>query len=407
MILTYRYKLGPSKAQYALLDGLCEMQRQLYNAALQERVEAWRKSGKSITKLDQFKSLTEIRSFDKSYASVPVSMSRWAIARVDDAFKGFFSRVKRGENPGFPRFKGSARWRSFGFVEWDGIRLIGGRLLSKPFNNGLKVRMHRPIPEGSEIKACTFTKSERHWFVALQVDVPVADTHVLPGTAVGLDVGIEHLVTTSEGEHIPNIFPRSRRAREMRIAQRALSRCRRGSKRRRKVRSHLARVQRGIANARNTYLHEVSAKLAARYALIAVERLKVKNMTGSARGTVADPGKNIRQKSGLNRALLDAAPAKLISYIDYKAERAGGSMEKHEAAFSSQDCSSCDERVPKVLSERWHRCSCGASLHRDHNAAQNILKRAMSAHGRARPAGDVNVGHRPVRRLGNADAKAA
>lgn len=407
MILTYRYKLAPSKAQYGLLDRLCGLQRQLYNAALQERCDAWRLNKLSITKLDQFKSLTQIRSFDESYASIPVSMSRWSIARVDDAFKGFFSRVKRGEKPGFPRFKGKGRWRSFGFVEWDGIRLVGDRLLSKPFGNGIKVRMHRQIPEGADIKACTFTMVDRHWFVTLQIDVPVAEVHQCPDTAVGLDVGVGHLVTTSDGEHIPNYRPRSRREQELRIAQRALARCRRGSKRRRKVRAHLARVQRRIASARNTYLHVVSAKLAGRYALIAVEKLKVRNMTGSARGTADNPGTNVRQKAGLNRALLDAAPAKLISFVDYKAERAGGAMEKYNAAFSSQDCSSCDERVPKALSERWHECSCGTVLHRDHNAAKNMLKRAMSAHGRARPPGGDNVGRQPVRRLGNMDAAAA
>ena len=111
MLLTYRYKLDLKKAQHALLDRLCEQQRLLYNAALQERIEAWRKARKSISKIDQNKSLTQIRSFDEVYASVPVSMSRWSIARVDDAFNGFFGRVKRGDKPGFPRFKAKSRFR--------------------------------------------------------------------------------------------------------------------------------------------------------------------------------------------------------------------------------------------------------------------------------------------------------
>jgi putative transposase len=385
MILTYRFKLEPTRAQYAVLDRLCEQQRQLYNAALQERCEAWKKNGLSITKLDQFKSLTQIRSFDESYALIPVAMSRWSIARVDDAFKGFFSRVKRGDKPGFPRFKGRSRWRSFGFAEWSGIRLKYGKLLFAGLTGGLKVRLHRQIPDGSSIKSCTFSKTGRHWFIAMQVDVPVAGDHANPDSAVGLDVGIEHLVTTSDGLHIPNHRPRSRRERELRVAQRALARCRRGSKRRAKVREKLARIQRRIANARSTYLHQVSAKLARDYAFIAVEKLNVKKMTGSARGTTDEPGTNVRQKAGLNRALLDAAPATLISYTSYKAERAGGEMVKENAAFSSQDCSSCDERVPKDLEERWHHCKCGLVLHRDHNAAINILQRASTAHGRARP----------------------
>jgi putative transposase len=407
MILTYRYKLSPTKAQYAALDRLCELQRQLYNAALQERCEAWRKNGISVTKLDQFKSLTQIRSFDESYASVPVAMSRWSIARVDDAFKGFFSRVRSGDKPGFPRFKGRSRWRSFGFAEWNGIRLKDGKLLFTGLGGGLKVRLHRPISDGASIKSCVFSKTGRHWYIAMQVEVPVAEAHAKPESVVGIDVGVEHLVTTSDGIHIPNHRPRSRRERELRIAQRALARCRRGSKRRAKVREKLARIQRRITNARSSYLHQVSAKLARDYAFIAVEKLNVRNMTGSARGTAEEPGTNVRQKAGLNRALLDAAPAKLISYTSYKAERAGGEMVKHSAAFSSQDCSSCDERVPKPLSERTHRCSCGLVLHRDHNAAINILNRALKAHGRARPPGGDNVGHRPVRRLGNMVAEAA
>jgi len=407
MILTYRFKLAPTKAQYAAFERLRELQRQLYNACLQERCDAWSKNGISITKLDQNKSLTQIRSFDQAYASVPVAMSRWSIARVDDAFKGFFSRVKRGDKPGFPRFKGRSRWRSFGFAEWSGIRLKDGKLVFAGLVGGLKIRLHRPIPEGAAIKSCTFSQQGRHWFVAMQVDVPAAETHAFPESAVGLDVGVEHLVTTSDGLHIPNHRPRSRRERELRLAQRALARCRRGSKRRRKVRERLALLQRRIANARSTYLHQVSAKLTREHAFIAVEKLKVRNMTGSARGTADEPGTNVRQKAGLNRALLDVAPAMLVSFISYKAERAGGMMVKADAAYTSQDCSSCGERVVKPLSERMHRCGCGTVLHRDHNAAVNILNRALEAHGRARPPGDGNVGHQPVRRLGNMAAVAA
>jgi putative transposase len=407
MILTYRFKLAPTKAQYASLERLCEMQRHLYNAALQERSDAWRKNGVSVTKLDQFKSLTQIRSFDETYAAVPVTMSRWSISRVDDAFKGFFSRVKRGDKPGFPRFKGRSRWRSFGFAEWSGIRLKDGKLLFSGLVGGLKARLHRPIPGGASIKSCTFSKMGRHWFIAMQVDVPVVESHVNPDSVVGIDVGVEHLATTSDGIHFANHRPRSRREKAIRIAQRALARCRRGSKRRAKVRERLARIQRRIANARSTCLHQVSEKLARTYAFIAVEKLNVKNMTGSARGTADDPGTNVHQKAGLNRALLDAAPAMLISYTSYKAERAGGMLVKENAAHTSQDCSGCDERVPKALSERTHRCKCGLVLDRDHNAAINILQRALKAHGRARPPGDANVGHQPVRRLGNMVAEAA
>lgn len=407
MLLTYRYKVLPTKAQHGLLDLVAEQQRQLYNAGLQERIEAWKKAGLSITKLDQFKSLTQVRSFDETYAALPVAMSRWALARVDDAFKGFFSRVRRGEKPGFPRFRSFHRWRSFGFSEFSGIRLKKGRLLFAPFKSGLRIKMHRPIPDGADIKSCTFTKQGRHWFVNLAVDVPAAADHAHPETAVGLDIGIEHLVTTSDGRHVENARPRSRRERDLRLAQRALARCRRGSKRRRKVRERLALLQRRVANVRSTHLHQVSADIATRYAFIAVEKLKVRNMTRSARGSADEPGTNVRQKAGLNRAMLDASPSRLIDMFVYKAERAGGQVVKIDPRNTSQDCSGCGARVPKPLSERFHRCGCGTELQRDHNAALNTLNRALEVHGRARPPGGHNVGHRPERGLGNALVEAA
>jgi putative transposase len=138
-----------------------------------------------------------------------------------------------------------------------------------------------------------------------------------------------------------------------------------------------------------------------------VEKLNVRNMTRSAKGTAEEPGINVRQKAGLNRSMLDASSARLVDFISYKAERAGGELVKVDARNTSQDCSACGARVPKELKQRVHRCACGAVLQRDHNAATNVLERALSAHGRARPPGDANAGHRPVRRLGNAAAVAA
>ena len=211
----------------------------------------------------------------------------------------------------------------------------------------------------------------------------------------------------SDGGHVENIRPRSRREKELRRAQRALARCKRASKRRRKVRERLATAQRRIQQARTSRLHQVTADLTQRYAFIAVEDLKLRNMTRSARGNAEEPGTNVRQKAGLNRELLDAAPARLIQMLTYKAERAGGMVVGVDPRRTSLECSSCGTMVEKTLSERRHICGCGADLHRDHNAAINILNRALAAHGRAKPPGDGNVGHQSVRRLGTAVAKAA
>jgi len=407
MLLTYRYKLKPTWAQYRALDRILEAQRQLYNAALQERIEAWRKAKVSISKIDQNKSLTQIRAADETYRALPVALSRWSIARVDDAMTGFFGRVKRGSKPGFPRFKPMSRWRSFGFVEWSGIRLKQDRLLFAPIVGAIRLNLHRPLPEGASIKSCTFTKASRHWWITMAANIPISADHPRPDTVVGIDVGVTHLATTSDGEMFDNVRSFDRQRKKLRKLSRALARCKRASKRRRKVRERLAKIQRRIANVRSNHLYQVSAELARRYALIGVEKLKTKNMTRSARGSADEQGKNVRQKAGLNRAMLDASPARLIQFLTYKAERAGGVVVKVDPRGTSQDCSSCGTRVEKTLAERVHRCACGLILDRDVNAARNILKRALVAHGRAMPPGDANVGHQLERCPGNAVARAA
>ena len=125
MLLTYRYQLWPTKGQRRRLEALLEAERQLYNAALEERIDAWTKHRKAITRIDQFKSLTTIRAdHPDTYGNVAVNISRWTLKRLEDAFTGFFSRVKHSASKaGFPRFRIHSRWRSFGLIEWSGARM--------------------------------------------------------------------------------------------------------------------------------------------------------------------------------------------------------------------------------------------------------------------------------------------
>jgi len=390
------------------MEKILKDQRQLYNAALEERISAWR-TGVSIGLNDQTKSLTKIRSFDPAYGGVPYNLSKWTLKRLDDAFNAFYRRAKsRSGKAGFPRFRSASRWSSFGFHQKGGLLLKGRKLLfSGGVVGGLDLKMHRQLPEGSVIKSATFTKEGRHWRVALAVTAEVPTEHQRPDTGIGLDVGVEALATLSDGTRIANVRPCSQRAKELRRAARALSRSKRGSKRRRKVRAKLAAAQRRVRYMRTTRLHQVSAAIARDYALVAVEGLNLKNMTRSARGTREEPGSNVRQKAGLNRALADAAPGLLISMLRYKAARAGGMLIEVDPRRTSQECSSCGVVVAKALSERRHVCACGANLHRDHNAALNILVRGLAAHGAARRPGEPNVAERRMRALGKTDLLAA
>jgi putative transposase len=407
-VLSYVFKVLPSRAQHAALDAMLENQRQFYNAALQERIWAWRR-GVSIGLNDQTKSLTEIRKFDAGIGGVPYDVSKWTLKRLDDSMKAFFKRAKaRCGKAGFPRFRGKAGWSTFGFHQTNGLRLKSGKLLfGSGIVGGLTLKMHRPLPEGSVIKSASFTKEALHWRVALVIETADAVVHNHPAASCGIDVGVEALATLSDGTRIENIRPSKAAHRKLRQAARALSRCKRGSNRRRKVRAKLAAAQRKVRNIRTTYLHQVSAKITRQYGLIAVEDLKLKNMTRSAKGTLAEPGTKVRQKAGLNRSLADAAPGRLIEMIRYKAESAGGVMIKVDPRYTSQMCNACGVIVAKPLNERRHVCPCGTNMHRDYNAAINILERGLAAHEAARRLGEPNVDHQVVRAPGKTAFEAA
>ncbi|MGY3581830.1 putative transposase [Bradyrhizobium sp. USDA 4341] len=409
MFLSFQYGLRPTRVQHRALERILEKQRLLYNAALEERIEAWRKARTSITTIDQTKSLTTIRQDDLAgYGALPANLSRWSLKKVDEAFQAFFRRVKvKHGKAGFPRFRGRAGWRSFGFSEFSGVRLIAGKILFKGLAGGLKLHLHRPLPAGASIRSCVFTKDGRAWRVTLQVEVPDLQTvRREAGDLVGIDWGVETLATLSTGERIENPRLGIAAAAGIRRAARRLARAKRGS-RRLKTKAQLARLQRKLANRRRTHLHQVSATIARRFGAIAVEELRVTNMTASAKGDAINPGKNVRQKAGLNREILDTSPGMLIGMLRYKAARAGGRFVAVDARNTSQDCSGCGAQVRKDLNERIHKCvHCDLEVHRDVNAARNVRNRAVAGpwSGFAQQLPNVLAGGR---RSGNLTAKIA
>lgn len=360
MILNFKYRLLPNKRQHAVLAAILEAQRQLYNAALQERIDAWRNAKKSVSFIDQCKSLTICRREIPDMETVLRSTQEATLRRLDLAFAGFFRRAKAGAKPGFPRFRGKDRWRSFTVRAPQGLSLSGRRLRFKGLPGSLRFHEHRPLAREGGITTAHLVKDAKGWSIrfAVEVESPSLQSCLPP---VGIDVGLSNLAALSSGETIPNPRVARRAEREMRRQQRALTRCKRGSTRRRKVKAQLERLHQHIANTRATYLHQVSAQIAARHGLIAVEKLNIRGLA----------------QTNLARGIHDAAWAQLKSMLAYKAERAGGLLIEVDPRFTSQDCSGCGERVPKALSVREHSCpSCGLVLDRDVNAARNILHKA-------------------------------
>lgn len=304
--------------------------------------------------------LTELRR-EPEFALLPANIQRWTLRRLDEAYKGFYRRLKsKGEKAGFPRFRGKSRWSSFGFAEFSGIILLDNRLYFKSMPAGLRMHLHRPLPDGKPL-CCTFTQDAKGWFVCLQYCV---SRQTLPKAykQIGLDVGLTHLATLSTGETIPNVRVARRAEREMRRRQRALSRCKKGSKSRTKVRRSLTRFHTKITNMRRTYLHQFSMRLVRENDLIAIENLNVKGLAGSM----------------LAKDVRDASWTTLRQFIAYKAAYAGRTMVAVDPKHTSQTCPECGQVAKKTLKQRTHECDCGCILDRDHAAALVILQRGRS-----------------------------
>jgi putative transposase len=366
LLRTYRYRLYPTKAQAETLEGQLAVCRELYNAALQERREAWRMSRVSVGFANQSAQLTQVRADRPDVAAVNRHVAGAALRRLDKAFQAFFRRCKSGEKPGFPRFRSAASFNSLTFRRQGGFRLHERLRVSKV--GDVKIKLHRPfvgIP-----KTATLKREGRKWHVYISAEI---ETAALPPSAeaIGIDVGLTHFATLSDGTAIANPRHARHAQAELRRRQRRLARRKRGSKRRLKAAVLLASCHRRVFNRRADFHHKLSRQIVNRYGLIAVEDLNVKGLAGSR----------------LAKSVNDAAWASFIDKLAYKAESAGRELVKVDPRGTSQTCT-CGASVRKRLSDREHACmACGLVADRDHVSAQVILQRSA----RTGPLG-VNVG---------------
>jgi len=284
--------------------------RALYNAALQERRAAYQMRKVSIRYGDQSAQLRDIRGFDPDQARWSFSSQQASLRRLNLAFAAFFRRVREGQAPGFPRFKGAGWFDTLVWpVDGDGCRwdsCAGGGSTRVRLQGVGHVRVHQHRPVTGRVKTIAVKRESRHWYLVLSCDDVPAQPLPRTGAVTGIDLGVASFLTTSEGEHVPN--PRHLRASAGKLAgaQRALSRCKRGSNRRRKVRARVAAIHAKVGRQRLDHAHKVANSLVARHDVICHESLRIRNMSRSASGTVEAPGTNVAQKAGLNRSILDA-----------------------------------------------------------------------------------------------------
>lgn len=356
MRLTYRYRLYPTNLQDHILDQQLDEACRLYNAALEERRSAYRITKRSLTYYDQANQLKAIRA-DGDLGVANFSCCQEVLRRVDRAFQAFFRRVKAGQRPGYPRFRSRHRYDSLTFPSLgDGCQIRRGRLYVQGVGL-IKTRWHRPLT--GTVKTVTVKRSCDQWFVCISVE---QDLQPLPvsNEAIGIDVGLTHFATLSDGTAIVNPRYARQAQRRLRIAQRRVARRRKGSHRRRKAACWLQRAHRRVQRQRADHHHQHSRRLVNRYGLIAVEDLNVRGLAGGMLAT----------------SIHDAGWSSFIAQLAYKAESAGRELVTVDPRGTSQTCL-CGARVPKRLSDREHVCTaCGLVADRDHVSAQVILQRA-------------------------------
>jgi putative transposase len=379
---TYKYKLKPTPEQARLLEHTLVLCRHVYNAAVSERREAWRMRGITVTYYQQKAELPGIKEAMPEYGEVHSQVLQDVVLRVERAFQAYFQRLREGKTPGYPRFHGRNRYNSFTYPQFEnGARLDNGLpILSKI--GRIAVRWSRPL-EGTP-KTVAISREADGWYACIScAEVPI---HPLPptGRETGIDVGLKVFLITADGELVENPRHYRKAGQQLRKAQRRVARRKKGSNRRRKAVALLKRKHQKIAWQRCDFHHKTALALLHQYDVIYLEDLQVRNM-------VRNPH--------LAKSISDASWGQFRTILACKAAWAGKRVIVVPPAFTTQQCSGCEEHVPKSLSVRTHVCPrCGLVLDRDENAALNIL-----ALGRERS----GEGHSPQARTWPAGASVA
>lgn len=367
MMKTYRYRIYPTKKQTRLLSQWLALCCEVYNAALQERRDAYRMAGVSLGYAQQCAELPACKDVRPELAAVNSQVLQNVLRRVDLAFAAFFRRVQAGEQAGYPRFRSRLRYDSLTFQQYgNSFSFSGdGKLVLSKLGH-VKIVLHRPFKGIPKTATVSRTRTGK-WYVSLACD-EVEPVQLAPSDKqVGVDVGLTIFAYLSDGTRIEN--PRFFREEEQPLAkaQRKLSQEAKGSKKREQRRKVVARIHERIGHRRKNFIQQEARKLVNTYGLIALEALIVRNMVKNPK---------------LSKSIADAAWSMFVQALLEKAAEAGREVIRVNPAYTSQSCSGCGHRQAMPLSVRVYECTkCGLILDRDHNASLNILEQAVGQHG--------------------------
>jgi putative transposase len=421
IVKTYKYRMYPSVTQEKIMDQWVILCRYIYNICVEQRrmlfdlyshqpmmqelnEKGYQKSDRHVSPLEdprrytnwviQCREVTQIRKVFPEFSEVPAGVMSCVVNRVDQAFKKYYSNLKdyrNGKLKKFPLPPGfSSRFDDFSLLHkrWNGFKCILGegniaRIYGFPnMPQGLRVRLHTPI-DGRVVQQ-QIKKENNQWFLCITIEKEI----VLPLTirpSVGVDLGITRTVQLSNGEYqnLPYAGMKELLDRK-KVLQRRLKKKIGGDRKRgvkqsnnyKKAYERISKIDQKIANIRQYHLKRIATEIARDHGVVVVEKLKVKNMTKSAKGTSELPGKNVKAKSGLNRQILLTSPYFFRTFLEQKCNELSSNYIEVNPAYTSQDCSKCGHRhSDNRISQAQFKCqSCGFESNADHNAAINILK---------------------------------
>jgi len=387
----YRYRLLPTDAQEGMLRDYCAHARFVWNLAVEQH-QYWRPGRKKAPGyLEQCRQLTAARAEHPWLAAGSQTVQQQALRDFAQAMAAFFDKTNPASKPSWRKAGRNEGFRIVGRRggQWD-VRRLSRRVgeVRVPKVGWVRFRWSRAVPPGVKSYRVTMDRAGR-WHVAFAA-VPEPIPAPGNGKVVGVDRGVVIAAALSTGEllRMPSLTDRERK-RLLRM-KRKLARARRGSNRRTRVRLGIARLKARESDRRKDWVEKTSTDLARRFDFIRVENLKIQNMTRSARGTLKAPGRRVRQKAGLNRAILASGWGLLVRRLETKAT---SRVEKVNPAFSSQRCSACGhvDAKSRESQARFVCTACRFACNADVNAARNIAAgHAVTARGGGGVAQPVN-----------------
>lgn len=357
-MITYKFRVLPTKAQETMIEKWLEECRMLYNNFLEQRKNGWKNNKKSFSLYDQINCLPKLKRTYPGLKIVYSQVLQNVGIRVDLAFQAFFRRLKNHEKPGYPRFKGFGRYDSFCYPCCRDIKIYNDFIYLPKIKN-LDWIKHREIK--GNLKTVTIKRSHGKWFIYIVTDFTNKKHYAKIGKQVGIDVGILTFATLSDGNEIQNPRFFETKQKELAKSQRRFQKARdsKDKTRIKKTKKVVNNVHEKIVNSRHNFIHQISNELVKNYDILVLEDINTNEML---------------KKRWCNKQILDAAWSTFTRILTNKAECAGRTIVKVSPAYTSQTCSNCGTRVLHELKDRIFTCNnCNHSENRDLNASRNIL----------------------------------